>query len=105
MSGTRHSAYRDIIRWQELQVTTERGSPSSPTVSNSPFGICSPIPLSEPGQTFPQNIAIIRPDGKSYPVRTCMWTVTGPGVESFGHGSIKNNITSPGRGSDVLASR
>lgn len=56
------------------------------------------------GNTATQNITIIK-NKKSYPVRSQTWTVTAPGAGSFGHGTIINNITSPGSGSDVNKSR
>jgi hypothetical protein len=73
------------------------------TFHDVPFGICTPTPIDSP-LTATQNITIIL-GSKSYPVRSQTWTVSAPGASSFGHGTIKNTITSPGTGSDVSATR
>ena len=44
-------------------------------------------------------------NGSSYPVRSQTFNVLAPGAASFGHGTIKNSISSPGTGSDISATR
>jgi hypothetical protein len=85
--------------------TSSKTTASDGTFHDVPFGACSSVPISNPGVTATQNITMIMPDGSSYPVRSQTATVTAPGTASFGHGTIKNNITSPGSGSDINATR
>jgi len=62
------------------------------TFHDVPFGICQSLPISSPGLTATQHITIIMPDGSVPGVRTQTFTVTAPGSQSFGHGSISNSI-------------
>lgn len=75
------------------------------TFHDVPLGACSAYPISSPGLTSTQNITIIMPDGSTPAVRSQTFTVAAPGSQSFGHGTIKNSISSPGSGSDISATR
>lgn len=85
--------------------TSSKNTAPDGTFHDVPFGACSNLPISNPGLTGTQNITIIMADGTTYPVRSQSWTVTAPGSASFGHGEIKNAISSPGSGSDVDKTR
>jgi len=85
--------------------TSSKMTASDGTFHDVPLGVCSALPISNPGLTATQNLTMIMPDGTSYAVRSQSWTVTAPGSGSFGHGEIKNAITSPGSGSDVDKTR
>lgn len=76
---------------------------SDGTFHDVPFGYCQNTPINT-AKTATQNLTIII-GTKSYPVRSQNWSVSAPGSQSFGHGTIQNSITSPGTGSDVSASR
>jgi hypothetical protein len=60
------------------------------TFHDVPLGICQSLPIA--GLTAVQHITIIMPDGSAPGVRTQTFTVTAPGTQSFGHGSISNSI-------------
>lgn len=85
--------------------TSSQTTASDGTFHDVPFGVCSSLPLSNPGLTATQNITVVMPGGSSFSVRSQTATVTAPGSASFGHGTLKNNITSPGTGSDINATR
>jgi hypothetical protein len=85
--------------------TSSKNTATDGTFHDVPFGACSPLPISDPGLTATQNITIIMSNGTSYPVRSQNWTVTAAGTINFGHGEIKNAISSPGSGSDVDKTR
>ena len=85
--------------------TSSKNTATDGTFHDVPFGVCSPLPISDPGLTSTQNITIIMSNGTSYPVRSQNWTVTAAGTINFGHGEIKNAISSPGSGSDVDKTR
>jgi hypothetical protein len=84
--------------------TSTKTTAADGTFHDVPFGLCQNLPISNPGRTATQNITVLM-NKKSYSVRSQTFTVTAPGTGSFGHGSITNNITSHGSGSDVSASR
>jgi restriction endonuclease S subunit len=84
--------------------TSTHTTASDGTFHDVPFGLCSNLPINDPGRTATQNITMIK-DKVSYAVRSQTWTVKAPGSASFGHGTIVNNITSPGTGSDISKSR
>ena len=83
--------------------TSSATTASDGTFHDVPFGACSPTPINT-AVTATQNLTIII-GTSSYPVRSQNWSVSAPGSQSFGHGTIQNTITSPGTGSDVSASR
>jgi hypothetical protein len=62
------------------------------TFHDVPLGICQAYPIGSAGLTSLQHITIIVPDGSTPAVRTQTSTVTAPGSQSFGHGSISNSI-------------
>jgi hypothetical protein len=62
------------------------------TFHDVPLGICQAYPIGSAGLTSLQHITIIMPDGSAPGVRTQTFTVTAPGSQSFGHGSISNSI-------------
>ncbi len=62
------------------------------TFHDVPLGICQSLPIGSAGLTDVQHITIIMPDGSAPGVRTQTFTVTAPGTQSFGHGSISNSI-------------
>jgi len=78
--------------------TSTEKTASDGTFHDVPVGVCRNLPISNPGLTSTQNITVITPATATYQVRTQSFTVTAPGSESFGHGSITN-------GSDISASR
>jgi hypothetical protein len=78
---------------------------SDGTFHDVPLGACQSVPISSPGVTATQNITIIMPDKSAPAVRSQTFTVTAPGSQSFGHGTITNSISSPGSGSDISATR
>lgn len=66
-------------------------SASDGTFHDTPIGVCSPYPISNPGLTANQTISM-RVGANSYPVRTQTLTVNAPGSESFGHGTMTNSL-------------
>ena len=62
------------------------------TFHDVPVGVCSPVPISNPGVTATQNIKMIGPSGTLYLVRSQTFTAKAPGAISFGHGSITNSL-------------
>ena len=76
---------------------------SDGTFHDVPFGYCQNLPINT-AKTATQNLTVII-GANSYAVRSQNWSVTAPGSQSFGHGTITNTITSPGTGSDVSATR
>jgi hypothetical protein len=84
--------------------TSSMNTAADGTFHDVPFGVCSNLPISDPGLTATQNITILW-NGETYPVRSQTWTVTAPGTASFGHGKLVNNITKQGTGTDVDISR
>ncbi len=62
------------------------------TFHDVPLGICQAYPIGSAGLTSLQHITIMMPDGSAPGVRTQTFTVTAPGSQSFGHGSISNSI-------------
>jgi len=72
------------------------------TFHDVPFGTCSVTPILAPGENATQDINLVMPGGASYPVRAQYFTVTAP---TFGHGTITNNVVSPGWGPDISATR
>ena len=73
---------------------------SDGTFHDVPAGVCATGAFSS--VTATQNITMVMPDGSSPAVRSQTLTVTGT---TAGHGTITNNITSPGSGSDISATR
>ena len=65
-----------------------------------PFGGCATGAFTS--FTATQNITIIMPNGSSPAVRSQTFTLTGT---TAGHGTLKNNVTSPSSGSDISATR
>ncbi len=85
--------------------TSSKTTAADGTFHDVPFGDCSKFPISLPGNTATQNITMIISNQPPYLVRSQTATVTAPGVQSFEHGTLKNEIKTPGTGSDIAAQR
>jgi hypothetical protein len=86
--------------------TSSKNTAADGTFHDVPLGMCRGGPINDDGSNVAtQNITMVMPNGASFPVRSQSWKVTAPGTVSFGHGTIKNTINSPGTGSDVEVKR
>jgi len=104
-TGYAGAAYDNNIGPVAGYPTSSATTASDGTFHDVPQGVCANLPIPLPGRTATQNITTILPGGSSPAVRSQTLTVTAPGSQSFGHGTIKNSISSPGSGSDISATR
>ena len=70
--------------------TSSQNTAADGTFHDVPLGVCANLPFSSLTDT--QYITIVMPDGSAPGVRNQTFTVTAPGSQSFGHGSITNSV-------------